>query len=149
MDMLVRRLDVLDNGQNVARKIYNDLGVLAAEDAQTISVKSYATLFRILYNATYLNNAMSDKALQILAGADYADGLKAGVPQETAVAHKFGEAAATLTDGSTGHELHDCGIVYTGEPYTICIMTKGKNVDDLAALIADLNRSAYTFSTRP
>ena len=142
LNVLMQYVDI-----GILDEILDDLGVPIPnlQENYRISPRLYSRFFRILYNATYLNNAMSDKALQILAGADYADGLKAGVPQETAVAHKFGEAAATLTDGSTGHELHDCGIVYTDEPYTICIMTKGKNVDDLAALIADLNRSAYTF----
>lgn len=139
MDMLVRRLDALDGSQYVVRKMYNDLGVLTAEDAQTISVKSYATLFRILYNARYLNQNNSEKALSLLAESDFKDGLVAGVPPGVAVAHKFG-----VHNLEGNRLLHDCGIVYHPiRPYLICVMTRGDDIAKNVAFIAELSRRVY------
>lgn len=139
MDILVRRLSELDGNENVVRKIYNDLGVLAAEDAQTISVKSYATLFRILYNARYLNQENSEKALTLLAESDFKDGLVAGVPAGIVVAHKFG-----IHNLEGNRLLHDCGIVYHPiRPYLLCVMTRGDDIIKNVEFIAELSRRVY------
>lgn len=74
--------------------VYKDLGIpnpyeTEAEDVMT--VKDYASFFRILYNASYLNKDMSTKALKLLAETNYNNGITAGVPSNIKVANKFGE----------------------------------------------------------
>lgn len=105
-----------------------------------MSVRGYATLFRILYNASYLEKDMSEKALEILSKSDFKDGIVAGLPAGIVVSHKFGERE--LDSGIT--QLHDCGIVYYPKnPYLICLMTKGDSIQKSANTIAKI--SSVTF----
>ena len=123
-------------------QIYTDLGVAipgtrGTEDYMT--VKEYASFFRILYNASYLNKEMSQKALDLLLRTDYKDGLIAGVPKNINVAHKFGERKMGEVD-----QLHDCGIVYAPQkPYLICVMTRGTDFQVQGRVIADISRFTY------
>jgi len=142
---------------NYRKKIYEDLGVQYSQDFESptvdsVSPRSFATFFRVLYNSTYLGEEMSEKALQLLTQTTFTDGLAAGVPKDTTVAHKFGER--TIFYNSTGEvvlrELHDCGIIYYPDrPYALCVMTQGQNFDKLKGIISDISRQAYQFSDHP
>lgn len=119
-----------------------ELGILSPRtvDENTITVKEYASLFRQLYNATYLSPDMSEYALGLLSKSTFKAGLVAGVPQDIKVAHKFGEKG--LSDGEK--QLHDCGIVYyPGNPYLICVMTKGKDFTELSSIIKAISMKVY------
>ncbi len=76
-----------------------------------VSAKTYALFFRILYNATFLNREMSEKALKILTETKFSKGIRAGIPQTTEIAHKYGVHVAQER-GQQAVELSDCGIVY-------------------------------------
>jgi beta-lactamase class A len=110
------------------KKTFEDLKIPLTEDPATISddymsVKEFSYFLRVLYNSTYLGQDLSEKALKILSEAKFKDGLVAGLPKDTKIAHKFG--IQTKRDkGTTTRELHDCGIVYKDKPYLICVMTK-------------------------
>jgi beta-lactamase class A len=122
-------------------QIYNDLGLIVPSgesDDNFMSVRSYASFFRILYNASYLSQASSEKALNMLSQVKFTKGLVAGVPAGTVVAHKFGERQTTDT-GIT--QLHDCGIVYYPKhPYLLCVMSRGTSYPMLEKVIADVSR---------
>lgn len=123
---------------------YTRLGIEAplTTDKQdyTMPVKTYASFFRILYNGTYLTRDNSEHILSLLSESTFTQGIVAGVPQGTAVAHKFGEA--TSPNGIL--QLHDCGIVYKpGQPYLLCVMTKGSSFDTLIKVISHVSRAVY------
>ncbi len=121
---------------------YSDLGISVPQNDQyKVSVRTYASFFRILYNATYVNQFYSEKALYLLANSEFSDGIVAGVPSSVPVAHKFGERL----DEKTGlKQLHDCGIVYLpNRPYLLCVMSKGSNVKVLGEVAADVSRVIY------
>lgn len=106
-----------------------------------ISVKDYASFYRILFNASYLNKEMSEKALELLSQTTYKDGLVAKLPSEAVVSHKFGERKYLETQEV---QLHDCGIVYVPNyPYLICIMTRGKDFGYLEKIIQEISYTAY------
>jgi beta-lactamase class A len=112
-----------------------------APDDAFLSVQTYASFFRILYNATYLGKEASDWALALLARSEFRAGLVAGVPPEVVVAHKFGEKSG-VADGTA--QLHDCGIVYfPGNPYLLCVMSRGRDFESLADLIVGVSRLVY------
>jgi len=123
---------------------FTSLGVPVPDERtldDLITVKAYATFFRILFNATYLSPAMSEQALEWLATSEFTDGLVAGVPAGVVVAHKFGERSAA---GAWTTQLHDCGIVYCPQrPYLLCVMTRGDQVDALSGTIRDISRLVY------
>ncbi|HEY3356953.1 MAG TPA: serine hydrolase, partial [Polyangia bacterium] len=103
------------------------------------SPRHFATFFRALFSASYLDQAHSDRALELLARTAFRRGLVAGVPADVRVAHKFGER----TVGSQV-ELHDCGIVYCPErPYVLCVMTRGHDLDHLVSAVAEVSRATY------
>jgi len=133
--------------KNTDLKLINDLYSelqLAAPNfpgsESMVSAEEYATFFRILYNVTYLNRDFSEKAMKLLVETDFHDGIAAGLPPELTVAHKFAERAYSIG----GAQLHDCGIVYYPEnPYLICVMTKGLNLNTLNDIIKDISRITY------
>ncbi len=129
----------------VIRKVYDDLGILAPQsldDQSTYMISSelYSSFFRILYNASYLNKEMSEKALEYLSKTTFNYGIVAGVPPDTKVAHKFG-----IRHTPTGIKyLHDCGIVYyPNHPYLLCVMTSGPLPEYLDHTIADISHFIY------
>jgi beta-lactamase class A len=135
-------LDFMDRRR--FRHVFEDLG-LASVNLQAkeinISVKNYATFFRILYNASYLNRTMSARLLELLTQSAYKEGLAAGVPSGIRIAHKFGER---LYDEHPEKQLHDCGIVYHPEtPYLLCVMTRGRSSSESAAAIRDVSALVY------
>jgi beta-lactamase class A len=126
--------------------IYYDLGIPIENhsDDNCLTVKEYATFFRILYNATYLNKKMSEKALTLLSKTTFNQGIVAGVPKGITVAHKFGERHFVRKGLK---QLHDCGIVYNEKrPYLLCIMTKGNNFKELEKVISEISAIVYNSS---
>jgi beta-lactamase class A len=107
----------------------------------TMTVKAYASLFRQLYNSSYLSPASSEKALALLSKSTYKKGLVAGVPEGVRVAHKFGERSSA---DSGEKQLHDCGIVYYADnPYLLCVMTRGKELDALSDVVKGVSERVY------
>lgn len=130
------------------KKTYGDLGVDTSkiyEDpgGNSVSIKDYSSFFRILYNSSYLNRDLSEKALRILSETVFTDGIVAGAPKDIIVSHKFGERNFVLTGEK---QLHDCGIVYKPQKtYMVCIMTKGNDLVELAKVIKEISSMIYSF----
>lgn len=118
---------------------YSDLGLDPPSEVVpgfTMNVRTYASFFRVLFNASYLNRDNSEQMLSILAHSTFTQGLESGVPKGTTVAHKFGEV--DLENGDK--RLHDCGIIYRpGDPYILCIMTRGSNFDQLVKVLSNVS----------
>ena len=114
----------------------------AVKDDEFLSVQTYESFFRVLYNASYLDRSSSDWALETLSKSDFRTGLVSGVPPEVPVSHKFGEKS----DASSGTvQLHDCGIIYyPRHPYLLCVMSKGPDFALLDDVIAEISRITYT-----
>ncbi len=118
-----------------------ELGVIdpRSPEEETVTVRNYSSLFRLLYNASYLSADDSEEVLTWLAHSSFSAGLQAGVPRGTIVASKFGEREV-----SGDKRLHDCGIVYyPGNPYTLCVMTQGSDWASLKAVISDISAMVY------
>ena len=107
-------------------RVFTDLNIPLPDTIDyTLSVKEYASFFRMLYNASYFTRDYSEKALEILARTDFLGGLTGKLPRDLKVAHKFGEREYVDPSGKIINQLHDCGIVYYEPyPYLVCIMTK-------------------------
>jgi len=131
-------------------EVYTDLGLSVKPDdpatADTITAKQYSYFFRILYNATYLTPADSEKALEYLAASDFPQGIRSTVPASATVASKFGERSIfTLQGAVIDRELHDCGIIYApNKTYLLCIMTRGKDFSQLTNVIDEIGKTVYS-----
>ncbi len=129
-------------------QLFGDLDI-ELPDAKTpddkyygISVKTYSLFFRTLYNSTILNRNDSEKALQLLSKTTFKTGIIAGIPENIAVAHKFGAHVSP----PIGNELHDCGIIYYPQkPYLLCVMTRGRDANKLALVITNISKSVFEF----
>lgn len=125
--------------------VYSDLGVTEKETAAAkVSARAYSLFFRVLYNASYLDQDMSEKALKLLSEPEYKEGLVAGAPEGVNIAHKFGEFGQMENGKLVSLELHDCGIIYKpGHDFFLCVMTKGDNTQIMGQTIANLTRLIY------
>lgn len=153
-DLMSRMLILSDNSSaavliNESRdvdivKTLQDMGIpmtiVAGSDA-SIAVEDYASMFRILYNATYLDKASSNYLLDVLTRSAHRGGLREGVDPKVRIASKFGEYRI-----GTVQQYHECGIVYYPErPYILCVMTRGGEVKDLFSAIKSVSSAVFEF----
>jgi len=130
-------------------RVYGDLNIPTEEsvtlaNADFMTAHQIATLFRVLYNATYLSRDDSEKVLGLLSQTSFTQGIVAGVPAGTVVSHKLGLVGIAPNNVTTEHELHDCGIVYASTPYLLCVMTRGSApLPTLEGLIAQISTTVY------
>lgn len=127
------------------QQVHEDLNI-PYPNAETpddfITVRQYSSIFRVLYNSSYLSRKYSEKLLAILTQSDYKDGLVSSVTDDIAVAHKFGLKNPTAENKRT--QLHDCGIIYIPDnPYLLCIMTKGEDQIKQSDLISRISHSVF------
>lgn len=138
--------------KDALKDVFEDLQVplpdsrseIASEDF--LSPKEMAKFYLVLYHGSYLRKTDSDDALKMLSEVKYKDGLVAGVPTDVVVSHKYGERQFTIANGDVYNEFHDCGIFYyTKNPYKLCVMTKGKDldIDESSKIISSLSRIVY------
>ena len=94
-------------------------------------------LLRAIAENKFKSKRACEKMVEILSAQHFNDGIPAGLPTATKVAHKTGEI--------TKHK-HDAGIVYPldGKPYVIVVLTKGIESDKQSGkLIAEISRLVY------
>lgn len=142
-EVLYDYLSQISPDRDLLLETFKDLGIIDAASGnineEALSVKSYASIFRLLYNASYLSKEFSDKMLNDLSKTTFNDGLRKGVPDNILMAHKFGERFI-----GNNNQLHDCGIVYYPKnPYLLCVMTQGKNLAALPEVIATISKAVY------
>jgi beta-lactamase class A len=78
--------------------------------------------------------------LDLLTKSDFKQGIVQGIPANNKVAHKFGERFTT----SDLLQLHESAIVYRGSAsYAITIMTEGKSMEDLKAVLGALSKICF------
>lgn len=142
-EVLEQFLSNNESRMTIREETFQEIGLIDPKDRveATVTVRGYASLFRLLYNASYLNVEHSEQVLSWLAESDFKAGLVAGVPEGVKVAHKFGERLYA----NDVKELHDCGIVYFPDnPYLLCIMTRGMEWESLEKLTAEISHIVYT-----
>lgn len=135
-------LNQISPNEDLILQTYTDLGITDPRDIndQTLSVKSYGSIFVQLYNSSFFpNKELSEQALEVLANTDFTDALVQGVPSDLTIAHKFGERGT-----GNDKQLHDCGIIYyPNNPYLLCVMTRGPDFFILSQVISDISKMVY------
>ena len=99
-------------------------------------------LLRLIAENKFLNRRACEKMIEILSAQRFNEGIPAGLPTATRVAHKTGNI--------TKHN-HDAGIVYAPgrKPYVIVVLTKGIAEQKRSGkLIADISRAVYQVMAR-
>lgn len=128
-------------------EVFSDLGIQFREDKETndvIPLKFYSLFFRVLYNATYLNRDLSEKALRLLVLADNSVGIAAALPNDLGTANRYG-GRSYVNHGVKYFEMYDCGIIYhPGHPYLLCSVVRGPNIAYLKTFLKELGARVYT-----
>jgi beta-lactamase class A len=121
-----------------------DTKAFQAGKNNTTTAYDLMLLLRLLAENKFLDKPSCDKMVDILSAQHFNEGIPAGLPTATRVAHKTGEI--------TGHH-HDAGIVYAPgrKPYVIVALTKGIAEQKRSGkLIADISRVVYqALQTQP
>jgi beta-lactamase class A len=109
----------------------------------TTTARDLATILAALESGRAASPASTEAMREILLRQEFNDGIPAGLPSGTRVAHKTGWITATA---------HDAAIVYPpgGEPYVLVVLTGGiPKHADANALIADIARLVHERATGP
>lgn len=131
-------------------KVFKDLNVEYdphnAED--TLSLRAFASFYRVLFNASYLSEEMSEKALRYLSKSSFKDGMASGISMNINIASKFGERRvnAVVENGTDVEleQLHEFGIIYHPyRPFLVGIMARGSDFNTLIGTIRDITRLVY------
>jgi beta-lactamase class A len=117
-----------------------NLDMRTDENKQTfITARSYATVFRCLYTACYLNRQDSDALLSLMEQTDFSDPNRL-LPKNVLVSHKVGD------DGDQG--FSDCGIVFGSatpqKPFIFCVMSS-KGEPQAAPDVGQIVKLSYDF----
>lgn len=126
------RLAVAESDNTASRLIFSHLRGLLSEDEQSfaqldidqdlkdgqavINAKSYTSVLKSLYFASYVDRTNSQQILDFLSQSSEHNRLTAQLPTSLKVAHKNGVYNSNLSES-------DCGIVYQkNRPYVVCVM---------------------------
>jgi beta-lactamase class A len=108
----------------------------------TTTARDLGVLLLAIAQGRAASPAACDSMLAILGRQEFNEGIPAGVPPGTRVAHKTGWVGEVV--------YHDAAIVYPahGAAYVLTVLTGGIKEDSVAHnLVADLSRMVYAAST--
>jgi len=101
----------------------------------TTTARDLGVLFTALAQYRAASPAACREMLEVLGRQVFTEGIPAGLPPGTRVAHKTGWVGGVV--------YHDAGIVYpaSGSPYVLVVLTGGIEQDSVAyALVSDVSR---------
>lgn len=145
----------LENSDNTAsRAIYRHVKGLLVEEDQSlaqldvdqnlvdgqavINAKSYTSVLKSLYFASYANRQSSNEILSYLSKSSETNRLTKELPKDVTVAHKNGVYNQSWAES-------DCGIVYLAKrPYAVCVMV-GLPDTEANRFIADTSKTIYDY----
>jgi beta-lactamase class A len=123
-------------GMQVKRGVEDEKAFRAGLN-NTTTAYDLMVLLRALAERKFVDGRACDQMIQILAGQRFNDGIPAGLPRDTRVAHKT---------GSITKHSHDAAIVYAGgrKPYVLVVLTRGiEKEKESDKLIAAISRLVY------
>jgi beta-lactamase class A len=143
-NLLIEKLGVADIRQAVHALGADGMKVLrGVEDSKafqqglnnTTTARALALLLLAIARGEAVDPAASRAMSAILERQTFNDGIPAGLPAGTRVAHKTGEITRIQ---------HDAAIVYAPRPFVLVILTRGiENPKESKALIATIARELY------
>lgn len=132
---LMRRIGA--NDIQVLRGVEDDKAYHAGMNNTTTS-HDLMLILRTLGEEKAISPAASREMIDILVAQEHNDGIPAGLPKGTRVAHKTGSITAIS---------HDAALVLppAGSPYVLVVLTRGfKNGDDAARVIGEISRVVWS-----
>jgi beta-lactamase class A len=122
------------DGMNVLRGVEDNKAYEKGMN-NTTTARGLLTLLEAIAKGQAADAASSRQMIEILARQKFNEGIPAGLPAGTRVAHKTGELTKIH---------HDAAIVYAPRPFVLVILVRGlAESKGSAALMADITRRLY------
>ncbi len=122
------------DGMNVLRGV-EDNKAFAKGLNNTTTARGLLQLLNAIARADAVDKESSQQMLEILERQKFNEGIPAGLPPGTRVAHKTGEITKIH---------HDAAIVFAPRPFLLVILVRGlADTKDSAALMAGITRQIY------
>lgn len=132
---------------NAYHQMFIDLGIPPDDIndlAYEISPKEFSKFLRVLYNASYVNEQLSEYGLALMTQSKFKEGLVKQLPSDLLIARKFGERGLNNV-----MDFSESGIVYDNkEPYLLTIMTRGSNMKEQAGVISEISDEVFISLTK-
>lgn len=122
------------DGMNVVRGV-EDGKAFAKGLNNTTTARGLQRLLDAIARGEAVDQESSRQMIEILERQKFNEGIPAGLPPGTRVAHKTGEITKIH---------HDAAIVFAPKPFVLAILVRGlTDIKDSAALMADITRQLY------
>jgi len=122
------------DGMNVLRDL-EDAKAFEQGLVNTTTAQALLTLLEAIARGQAVDRESSRQMLETLERQTINDGIPAGLPAGTRVAHKTGDITRIW---------HDAGIVLASRPFVLVVLTRGlENPKESTALIAGITRELY------
>jgi beta-lactamase class A len=125
------------DGMNVLRGVEDNKAFLKGLN-NTTTARGLQQLMEAMAHGEAVDQESSRQMIEILERQKFNEGIPAGLPPGTRVAHKTGEITKIH---------HDAAIVFAPKPFVLVILVRGlAETKDSAALMADITRQLYQAS---
>jgi len=130
-------------------RLYADLSLEyePASDDDPMSLKDYASFYRVLFNEAYLDKRMSSKALTYLSQSSFRNGMVAGIPPNVRIASRFGISTLPVDAGNAPKELiqlHEIGVIYyPNHPFLLGVSIRGNDLAKMERAVRDIGNLVY------
>src|SRR5580698_4468162 len=122
------------DGMNVLRGVEDNKAFLKGLN-NTTTARGLELLLEAIAHGEAVDQQSSRQMVEILERQRFNEGIPAGLPPGTRVAHKTGEITKIH---------HDAAIVFAPKPFVLVILVRGlADTKDSAALMADITRQLY------
>jgi beta-lactamase class A len=125
-------------------KVFKDLDV---GYENPLSLHAISAFYRVLFNASYLSEEMSEKALRYLYKATFKEGMTQGLPPNIDIAGTYDERAITAPGGDEEQDqfqVREFGIVYhPNRPFLLGVLVKGNDAARMKIMVRDITRLVY------
>jgi beta-lactamase class A len=122
------------DGMNVLRGVEDNKAFLKGLN-NTTTARGLELLLEAIAHGEAIDQESSRQMIAILERQKFNEGIPAGLPRGTRVAHKTGEITKIH---------HDAAIVFAPKPFVLVILVRGlAETKDSAALMADITRQLY------
>jgi beta-lactamase class A len=122
------------DGVNVLRGVEDDKAYEKGLN-NTTTARGLAILLQAIAEGRAVDAESCKEMIAVLERQKFNEGIPAGLPQGTPVAHKTGEITKIH---------HDAAIVFAKRPFILVILVRGLvDIKESAALMADVSKSFY------
>lgn len=124
--------------QRVKNFMVQSGGMVVSKDENISCPKDMGQYMKLVYDFYKKDDVLGKELMDNLIKTEFYDRLPALLPKDVPIAHKTGNQV---------HALHDVGIIFTENPYILCVMSKDVNENEACDVIARISQKVYNYQT--